>query len=280
MWLAEVPQPRPPRESWAANPVFRYIQAGCERHHAAHPEFMGVHYMAADQVEECWQLLRQSMRSISWECLAHLPSYSAWLSTQDWTGRLPAAPAQPAAHRPAGRRETVGAEEPQPPVRARRAARRSTRTPWSSRRTGTRAPRSPRSAAWPRRPRPAGRTSSPATSSARTSWSCGPRGSSGSAPNEPGPNEPGPARPGSSTSATRTWWPTRWARPRRSTRIRAPVHRCRGDEHAGPGDRTSYRESRYRRPGAPVRARRLRPDRSGRQRAFFWPDGGAAIITR
>ncbi len=86
MWLAEVPQPRPPRESWAENPVFRYIQAGCERHHAAHPEFMGVHYLAADQVEECWQLLRQSMRSVSWECLAHLPSYSAWLSAQDWTG--------------------------------------------------------------------------------------------------------------------------------------------------------------------------------------------------
>ncbi|HEY2267282.1 MAG TPA: sulfotransferase [Streptosporangiaceae bacterium] len=85
MWLAEVPQPRPPRERWAADPVFAYIQAGCEKHHTAHPEFMGVHYMAADQVEECWQLLRQSMRSISWECLAHLPSYSAWLSTQDWT---------------------------------------------------------------------------------------------------------------------------------------------------------------------------------------------------
>ena len=74
MWLAEVPQPRPPRDSWADDPVFQYIQAGCEQHHVAHPEFMGVHYMAADQVEECWQLLRQSMRSISWECLAHLPS--------------------------------------------------------------------------------------------------------------------------------------------------------------------------------------------------------------
>ncbi len=86
LWLAEAPQPRPPRATWAANPVFQYIQAGCERHHAEHPEFMGVHYMAADQVEECWQLLRQSMRSISWECLAHLPSYSAWLRTQDWTG--------------------------------------------------------------------------------------------------------------------------------------------------------------------------------------------------
>ena len=86
MWLAEVPQPRPPRETWAANPVFRYIQAAHERHHAEHPEFMAVHYMAADQVEECWQLQRQSMRSVSWECLAHLPSYSAWLRPRDWTG--------------------------------------------------------------------------------------------------------------------------------------------------------------------------------------------------
>src|SRR5208282_384506 len=67
-------------------PVYQYIQAACEQHHAEHPEFMAVHYVAADQVEECWQLLRQSMRSISWECLAHLPSYSAWLRQQDWTG--------------------------------------------------------------------------------------------------------------------------------------------------------------------------------------------------
>jgi Sulfotransferase family len=85
MWLIEVPQPRPPRDTWAANPVFQQLQAAFEQHHIAHPEFMGVHYMAADQVEECWQLLRQSMRSISYECLAHLPGYSAWLRGQDWT---------------------------------------------------------------------------------------------------------------------------------------------------------------------------------------------------
>jgi Sulfotransferase family len=85
-WLAEVPQPRPPRESWAADPVFRAIQAGFDRHHIAHPEFMAVHYLAADQVEECWQLLRQSMRSIAFECLAHLPGYASWLRGQDWTG--------------------------------------------------------------------------------------------------------------------------------------------------------------------------------------------------
>jgi len=85
LWLTEVPQPRPPRETWANDPVFCRIQAACERHHVAHPEFMGVHYVAADQVEECWQLLRQSMRSVSYECLAHLPGYSAWLAGQDWT---------------------------------------------------------------------------------------------------------------------------------------------------------------------------------------------------
>ena len=86
LWLAEAPQPRPPRSAWADDPVFQYIAAACAKHHVAHPEFMGVHYVAADQVEECWQLLRQSMRSVSFECLAHLPTYSAWLRDQDWTG--------------------------------------------------------------------------------------------------------------------------------------------------------------------------------------------------
>ena len=85
LWLTQAPQPRPPRESWDADPVFAQLQAMYEQHHVEHPEFMGVHYIAADQVEECWQLLRQSMRSISFECLAHLPTYSSWLAGQDWT---------------------------------------------------------------------------------------------------------------------------------------------------------------------------------------------------
>jgi hypothetical protein len=85
VWLAEAPQPRPPRRTWAGDPVFQAIQANYEKHHIQHPEFMGVHYLAADHVEECWQLLRQSMRSISYESLAHLPAYSSWLRGQDWT---------------------------------------------------------------------------------------------------------------------------------------------------------------------------------------------------
>jgi hypothetical protein len=85
VWLTEVPQPRPPRETWDYNPIFVAIEEAYRQHHVEHPEFMGVHYMSADQVEECWQLLRQSMTSVSYECLAHLPTYSDWLRCHDWT---------------------------------------------------------------------------------------------------------------------------------------------------------------------------------------------------
>ncbi|MEV2222454.1 sulfotransferase [Nocardia vinacea] len=85
MWLTEMPQPRPPRETWADNPVYQRIEAAFEQHHVEHPEFMGVHHISADQVEECWQLLRQSLMSVSYECLGYLPGYSEWLREQDWT---------------------------------------------------------------------------------------------------------------------------------------------------------------------------------------------------
>ena len=85
MWLTEFPQPRPPRDSWPGNPVFQQIDAALSQHHVENPEFMGLHYMSAGEVEECWQLLRQSIMSISYESLAHIPSYSDWLAGQDWT---------------------------------------------------------------------------------------------------------------------------------------------------------------------------------------------------
>ena len=84
LWLTEVPQPRPRRETWDSDPVFTGIQEGYSRHHVEHPEFMGLHYMTADQPEECWRLLRQSMASVSFESLAHIPAYSRWLDGYDW----------------------------------------------------------------------------------------------------------------------------------------------------------------------------------------------------
>jgi hypothetical protein len=85
LWLTEVPQPRPPRETWADDPVFSALDAAYSEHQVAHPEFMGIHYLDAATVEECWRVLRQSGKSIGFESLAHVPEYSAWLEQQDWT---------------------------------------------------------------------------------------------------------------------------------------------------------------------------------------------------
>jgi hypothetical protein len=84
LWLTQAPQPRPPRAQWASDPVFVAMQAAYQRHQVEHPEFMGLHHLAADQVEECWRLLSQSIRSVSFECLAHVPTYSSWLQVRGW----------------------------------------------------------------------------------------------------------------------------------------------------------------------------------------------------
>ena len=124
LWLAEFPQPRPPRETWSENPVFQQTRRAVQpRRTTENPDYTGLHYMTADEVEECWQLLRQSLHSVSYETLAHLPTYSQWLAQQDWTKSYQ-------RHRKNlqliglnERREALGAEESQPPVRARRAVR-------------------------------------------------------------------------------------------------------------------------------------------------------------
>jgi hypothetical protein len=86
LWLTEAPQPRPPRQEWEENQVYNFVKMGLEKHRTARPSFSDVHAMGPDQVEECWQLLRQTMRSVAYECLAHLPTYSEWLAGVDWTG--------------------------------------------------------------------------------------------------------------------------------------------------------------------------------------------------
>ena len=85
LWLTEFPQPRPPRETWESDPIFTAMQGAFQQHHISNPEFMGIHYMDATSPEECWRLLRQTGKSISYESLANVPRYSAWLAQQDWT---------------------------------------------------------------------------------------------------------------------------------------------------------------------------------------------------
>ncbi|MGY2701426.1 sulfotransferase family protein [Nocardioides sp. HB32] len=85
MWLTQYPQPRPPRETWVSDPIFGAMQQAFSAHHVESPKFMGIHYMDATTVEECWRLLRQTGKSNSYESLANVPRYTAWLRAQDWT---------------------------------------------------------------------------------------------------------------------------------------------------------------------------------------------------
>jgi hypothetical protein len=85
MWITQYPQPRPPRESWESDPIFTAMQQAFQAHHIASPEYLGIHYMDATSVEECWRLLRQTGKSNSYESLANVPRYTEWLAGQDWT---------------------------------------------------------------------------------------------------------------------------------------------------------------------------------------------------
>jgi hypothetical protein len=85
MWITQYPQPRPPRETWESDPIFAAMQQAFQAHHIASPEYLGIHYMDATSVEECWRLLRQTGKSNSYESLGHVPRYTEWLAKQDWT---------------------------------------------------------------------------------------------------------------------------------------------------------------------------------------------------
>ena len=83
-WLADLPQPRPPRESWESDPIFSAMQSGYHAFHEANPELAGLHYSDAASHEECWRLLQQAGTSVAFETQANVPSYSSWLEKQDW----------------------------------------------------------------------------------------------------------------------------------------------------------------------------------------------------
>ena len=85
LWLADAPRVRPPRSEWNDDPTYRGLHEIYSGFMAENPDYGGMHYLSADDLEECWQLLRQSFTSVSYECLARLDGYSNWLAGIDWT---------------------------------------------------------------------------------------------------------------------------------------------------------------------------------------------------
>ena len=83
-WLADLPQPRPPRETWDGNPIFAAMQGGYHAVHEANPELAGIHYSDAASHEECWRLLQQAGTTVAFETQSFVPTYSDWLRSVDW----------------------------------------------------------------------------------------------------------------------------------------------------------------------------------------------------
>lgn len=81
MWLMDTPMRRPPRSTWASLPAFVDCDSRTRALFDAAPEMRAIHDMDADEVDECWHLLRQGFATVNLECSFRIPSYSRW-----WAG--------------------------------------------------------------------------------------------------------------------------------------------------------------------------------------------------
>jgi hypothetical protein len=77
-WLAAEPQPRPPRDTWAAHPDFETARKELDFLYDTTPDLMAVHEMKADWPEECRHILQQCFTDDRFETSATLPRYNEW----------------------------------------------------------------------------------------------------------------------------------------------------------------------------------------------------------
>lgn len=81
-WLLDSPMPRPPKADWASYPGFQKTAAILEARYAAAPAKRAAHHMAAEEVDECCLVLRQSFVSNLWCCGWSAATYDAWRQCQ------------------------------------------------------------------------------------------------------------------------------------------------------------------------------------------------------
>jgi hypothetical protein len=82
-WLANSPQPRPPRNQWESNPDYQASVAELDAMYEADPSLKAMHFMMADGPEECRHLLAQSFTDDFFEVNASIPSFSEWYENAD-----------------------------------------------------------------------------------------------------------------------------------------------------------------------------------------------------
>ena len=82
-WLTETPMVRPPRASWEGNPHYVATLQGLQAFFAAAPEMRTAHDMVAGDVDECLEVLRQSVVSNRFASGMYIPLYDHWFQQQD-----------------------------------------------------------------------------------------------------------------------------------------------------------------------------------------------------
>jgi len=85
-WLAENPQPRPPRGEWEAHPHFQRTLKQLHAIYADDPSRKSMHFMGADLPEECRHLLAQSFTDDRYIVGNTIPSYARWYEGNEHPG--------------------------------------------------------------------------------------------------------------------------------------------------------------------------------------------------
>ena len=81
-WLGVVPKPRPPRETWEADPDYRRVSEVLRLTYEADPDLRALHDVSAEGAGECRFVFRHLFMDDSYDHTAYLPSYRAWFDAQ------------------------------------------------------------------------------------------------------------------------------------------------------------------------------------------------------
>ena len=82
-WLANMPMPRPPVESWASNPYFQQIKHGLENSQMLTEDTHAIHPVAAELADECRWVLDQTFWSSTLLLTGQCPNYFSWYEQAD-----------------------------------------------------------------------------------------------------------------------------------------------------------------------------------------------------
>jgi hypothetical protein len=82
-WIASSPRPRPPRETWEAEPAYQGAVEVLKWVYDTDPGLKAIHLMTADGPEECRHLFCQSFLDHTFDSNASIPSYTKYFEAQD-----------------------------------------------------------------------------------------------------------------------------------------------------------------------------------------------------